>query len=156
MQVEAIVLGWREWLALPQLGIARIKAKVDSGARTSSLRVEYLEDCQRDGAHWLRFAVRPLRRLAKPVVCEAPAVDRREVCDSGGHVTLRWFIRTDLVLAGRRWPVEINLTPQSDMLFPLLLGRTALGGRFVIDPAASYRCGRPRAGASRRKARGSG
>lgn len=144
MQDQAIVLGWREWLTLPQLGIARIKAKVDSGARTSSLRVEFLEEYERGDARWLRFAVRPLRRAAAPVVCEAPAVDRREVCDSGGHVTRRWFIRTELALAGCRWPAEINLTPQSDMLFPLLLGRTALAGRFVIDPAASYRCGRPR------------
>ena len=141
---EAIVLGWREWLALPQLGIARIKAKIDSGARSSSLRVEYLEDYQRDGEYWLRFAIRPLRRSAEPIACEAPACDRREVRDSGGHATLRWFIRTDFVLGGRRYDAEINLTPQSDMLFPLLLGRTALAGRFVIDPAVSYRCGKPR------------
>ena len=144
MTGEAIVLGWREWLELPQLGVAAVKAKIDSGARTSSLRVDQLEAHERDGAHWLRFVVRPGRSTRSPVVCEAPAVDRREVCDSGGHVTLRWFIRTEFALAGRRWQAEINLTPQSDMLFPLLLGRTALGGRFVVDPAASYVCGRPR------------
>ena len=141
---EAIVLGWREWLALPQLGIGRIKAKIDSGARSSSLRVERLEEYRQDGAPWLRFAVRPLRRHAEPIVCAAPVSDRREVRDSGGHATLRWFIRTGFVLGGQRYDTEINLTPQSDMLFPLLLGRTALAGRFVIDPAASYRCGKPR------------
>ena len=141
---EAIVLGWREWLVLPQLGIDRIKAKIDSGARSSSLRVESLEAYERDGTSWLRFAVRAGRHARAPVVCEAVACDRREVRDSGGHMTLRWFIRTEFALADRRWQAEINLMPQSDMLFPLLLGRTALDGRFVIDPASSYRCGKPR------------
>ena len=153
---EAIVLGWREWLALPQFGIAAIKAKIDSGARTSSLRVESLEEYERDGARWLRFAIRTGRRSWAPVVCEAPAIDCRAVSDSGGHVTQRWFIRTDLALAGRRWPAEINLTRQSDMLFPLLLGRTALAGGFAIDPAASYRFGRPRRKRTMRDGGGSG
>jgi hypothetical protein len=141
---ELIVLGWREWLALPQFAIAAIKAKVDSGARTSALHVESLEEHERDGQRWLRFTVLTGRRGAEPVVCEAPALDRRAVSDSGGHVTLRWFINAEFELAGRRWVSEINLTSRRDMLFPLLLGRNALSGRFIVDPGTAYRCGRPR------------
>jgi hypothetical protein len=140
---EPIVLGWREWLALPQLGIAAIKAKVDSGARTSALHVDGLEEFRQDGRDWLRFVVTTGRRNARPVRCAAPAVDRRAVSDSGGHVTLRWFIRTEFELAGRRWEADINLASRSNMLFPLLLGRNALGG-FIVDPGGTYRHGRPR------------
>lgn len=144
MQSEPIILGWREWLALPQFGIAAIKAKIDSGARTSALHVESLEEYQRDGRQWLRFSVLTGRRGAAPVLCEAAAIDQREVSDSGGHVTLRWFIQIEFELAGQRWVAETNLTSRRDMLFPLLLGRNALGGRFIVDPGATYRCGRPR------------
>jgi hypothetical protein len=84
------------------------------------------------------------RRGAKPVLCEAPALERRAVTDSGGHKTLRWFIDTQFELAGQRWLAQVNLTSRRDMLFPLLLGRNALSGRFIVDPSAAYRCGRPR------------
>ena len=150
VQNEPIVLGWREWLALPQFGIAAIKAKIDSGARTSSLHVESLDEYEQDGEPWLRFAVLTGRRGEPPVHCIAPVADRRAVSDSGGHVTLRWFIRTEFELAGRRWESEMNLTSRLDMLFPLLLGRNALGGRFLVDSASSYRCGRPAARRRRR------
>ena len=144
MPSEPIILGWREWLAMPQFGIAAIKAKIDSGARSSALHVESLEEYLRDGQQWLRFSVLTGRRRAEPVLCEAPAVDRRAVSDSGGHVTLRWFIHAEFALAGQRWVAETNLTSRRDMLFPLLLGRNALGGRFIIDPGSAYRWGRPR------------
>ena len=141
--MDPIVLGWREWLALPQFGIAAIKTKIDSGARTSSLRVDAIDQYDRHGELRLRFLVATGRRKSGPVECDAAVVDRRNVSDSGGHVTLRWFIRTEFELAGRRWPAEINLTERGHMLFPMLLGRNALAG-FVVDPGASYRHGRPR------------
>ncbi|HSE12120.1 MAG TPA: RimK/LysX family protein [Rudaea sp.] len=153
LQNEPIVLGWREWLALPQFGIAAIKAKIDSGARTSSLHVESLDEYEQDGRPWLRFSVLTGRRGEPPVCCAVPAADRRAVSDSGGHVTLRWFIRTEVELAGQRWESEMNLTGRHDMLFPLLLGRNALSGRFLVDPAAAYRCGRPAARRRRRTPR---
>jgi hypothetical protein len=140
---EPIVLGWREWLALPKFGIVAIKAKIDSGARTSSLHVESLEEYVHEDRPWLRFAVLTGRRGEQAVHCTAAVADRRAVSDSGGHVTLRWFIRTEFEVGGRRWESEMNLTSRPDMLFPLLLGRDALRGRFVVDPAAAYRCGRP-------------
>lgn len=150
---EPIVLGWREWLALPQLGIAAIKAKIDSGARSSSLHVESLDEYEQDGRQWLAFTVLTGRRGEPPVCCVAPAADRRAVSDSGGHVTMRWFIHAEFELAGRRWQSEMNLTSRTNMLFPLLLGRNSLRGRFLVDAAASYRCGRPAARRRRRTAR---
>jgi hypothetical protein len=145
MQQHVTTLGWREWLALPGLGVAAIKTKLDTGARSSALHVEALEEIVRDGATWLRFAVRPGARGVAPVVCEARALDRRRVTDSGGHATERWFIRSEVELAGQRYPVEINLCDRRGMLFPLLLGRTALRRRFCVDAARSYTLGRTHA-----------
>ncbi len=141
---DPVAIGWREWLALPELAIPAIKAKIDTGARTSSLHVDTLETSERGGRTWLRFTISATgRRHAPRIECMAPAVARRAVTDSGGHVTQRWFIRTPIELAGQRFEAEINLTDRRNMLFPMLLGRLALGQRFIVDPAASYRCGRP-------------
>ena len=141
---EVVLIGWREWLALPALALPAVKAKVDTGALSSSLHVENLETFERDGRTWLCFAVAPRRRGGRLIRCEAPAWDRRDVTDSGGRTTLRWFVHTDILLGGRRFRAEINLTNRGDMLFPMLLGRSALRGRFRIDPQLSYVCGRIR------------
>jgi hypothetical protein len=138
------LIGWREWLALPQLGLLTLKAKIDTGARSSSLHVDDVEEYRHDGIAWLRFTVATGRRGVPHVRCAAPVFDRRDVTDSGGHVTSRWFIRTPIRLAGREWEAEINLTNRGNMLFPMLLGRSALHSRFRIDPQLSYTCGRPR------------
>ncbi|RDS82524.1 ATP-dependent zinc protease family protein [Dyella psychrodurans] len=135
---NVITLGWRERLALPQFGIASLKVKLDTGARSSSLHVDELEAFARDGATWLRFTVGLGRRSARHVHCEAPACDRRVVVDTGGGRSERWFIRTDVMLAGERFEVDMNLTDRRHMLFPMLLGRTALMGRFAVDPSLSY------------------
>ena len=140
---ETPTLGWREWLSLPELGIGAIKAKLDTGARTSSLCVVSLETFDRDGRLHVRFAVRPRRRGGRLVLGEAAVVDRRPVSDSGGHVTERWFIRTEVALGEHRFEADINLTDRRAMLFPLLLGRAALDGRFRVDPALSYSCAKP-------------
>lgn len=140
-----LILGWRERIALPQFGITAIKAKLDSGARSSALHVETLEAFSREGATWLHFALRVGRRHARHVQCETRAHDRRAVTDSGGGVTQRWFIETDIVLADSRFRIELSLTDRRGMLFPMLLGRTALAGRVVVDPARSYTARRPAA-----------
>ncbi|MBS0557126.1 MAG: ATP-dependent zinc protease [Proteobacteria bacterium] len=143
---EPLVIGWREWISLPQLGLAAIKAKADTGARTSSLHVMDIETFDRDGCAWLRFAVAPRRRSTRTVVCEAPALERRAVTDSGGATALRWFIRSTIVLGDERFDAEINLSDRGGMLFPMLIGRTALRGRFRVDPALSWACGRRKRG----------
>ncbi|WP_093288102.1 ATP-dependent zinc protease family protein [Solimonas aquatica] len=135
------VLGWREWFALPELGIVQIKGKLDSGARSSCLHSTAVE---RLGYAYLRFRLPPSGKTARERWCQAPLLGYRWVTDSGGHRELRPFIRTALAVAGERWPVEISLTARETMRFPLLIGRNALAGRFLIDPEQSYRCGRHR------------
>jgi hypothetical protein len=135
--MKATVLGWREWLALPQLGIAAIRAKIDTGARSSALHVEALTSFHADGVEYVQFALRT-GADDSPITCQAPVLDRRPVTDSGGHTTERVFIRTELSLAGHRFPIEINLTNRRNMLFPMLLGRTAMGGHYLVDPARSF------------------
>ena len=130
-------LGWREWLALPDLDLGAIRAKVDTGARSSALHVEYSEASVEDGVEWVCFGLRPSRR-ARMRECRALVVDRREVTDSGGKRSLRVFIRTTLQLGAQRYPIELNLTQRREMLFPMLLGRTALAGRWLVDPAGSF------------------
>ena len=140
---QLMTLGWRERLALPQLGIGMLKAKLDTGARSSSLHVDTLESFQRDGVTWLRFSLHLRRRELMTVRCEVLALDRRAVTDTGGRRTERWFIRSEVQLAGTRFDVDINLTDRRHMLFPMLLGRSALHGRFIVDPARSYTQLRP-------------
>jgi len=140
---DLMVLGWRERLSLPQLGIGLLKAKLDTGARSSALHVDTLETFARDGATWLRFGMHVGRRRPHEICCEAPALDRRVVTDTGGRRTERWFIRSAVQLAGQRFDIDLNLVDRRHMLFPLLLGRSALAGRFVVDPARSYTQPRP-------------
>jgi len=148
IQPGPIILGWRERLALPELGIGLLKAKLDTGARSSSLHVDTLESFQRAGETWLRFALSLRRRHPLEISCEAAALDRRIVTDTGGRRTERWFIRTQVILAGQSFSVDVNLTDRRHMLFPLLLGRSALIGRFTVDPALSYTQSRSPVGAS--------
>ena len=136
-----IVLGWREWAALPELGIARLRAKVDSGARSSALHVDCAMAFHDGGAPWVGFRISPGQR-GGVIEAVAPVFDEREVTDSGGHCTRRVFVRTTLSLAGVDRVVEINLSDRRGMLFPMLLGRTALARVFTVDPARSFLHGR--------------
>jgi hypothetical protein len=135
-----LTLGWREWLGLPALGIDRIRAKIDTGARSSALHVDHFETFQRDGVEHVRFSLQ-LDGAGDPRRCEARVTDRRPVTDSGGHRTERVFIRTGLVLGPLAFEVEMNLASRRNMLFPMLLGRTAMAGRCQVDPARSFLLG---------------
>lgn len=137
-----IVLGWREVAALPALGIVRLRAKIDTGARSSALHVEAQWRFTEAGAPWVGFRVCPRRGAAATVEARAPIHDEREVADSGGHRARRVFLRTTLRLAGTERMIEINLTDRRGMLFPMLLGRTAMEGVFTVDPSRSFLHGR--------------
>lgn len=138
-----LLLGWREWIALPQLGLTLVKAKVDTGARTSTLHAFYVDSFRRGGERYVRFGVHPVQRRTDIVVHgEALLVDQRRVTDSGGHREDRFVIQTPVVLAGREWPIEVTLTNRETMLFRMLLGRTALSGQVQVDPARSFLTGR--------------
>jgi hypothetical protein len=134
------VLGWREWVALPELGIDAIKAKIDTGARTSALHAYRITVFEDDGRRRVRFAVRPVQRRKQPEVeCIADVIDERMVTSSSGHRERRLVIRTPLDVGGRTWPIEITLTDRDEMSFRMLLGRQALRRRVLIDPGRSFR-----------------
>lgn len=142
---DRIVLGWREWVSLPALGLPWVRAKVDSGARSCALHVDAHWRFTEGGAPWVGFRVAP--GTGSPIESRAPVLEERQVTDSGGHRSRRAFLRTTLCLAGVEREVDINLSDRRGMLFPMLLGRTAMAGAFTVDPARSFLHGRPPGGA---------
>lgn len=136
---ELIMLGWREWVGFPDLGINQIKAKVDTGARTSCLHAFLVEPFERDGAPWVRFYIHPNQRNSSKVIsCEAPILEQRVVRDSGGHEELRYVIETVVSIGNNKHMVEVTLTDRDSMKFRVLLGRTALVEQYAVDPSGSY------------------
>ena len=134
--------GWREWVTLPALGVDKIKAKVDTGARTSALHAWHIHEVERNGEPWARFCVHPNQRtMDGEVWCEAPIVDHREVRNSGGKAEHRYVVETELELGPDRWPIELTLTSRDNMGFRMLLGRTAIRSKLLVDPARSYPLG---------------
>lgn len=139
-----IRIGWREWVALPQFNIRAIKAKVDTGARTSALHAYSVERFLYHGAPRVRFMLHPRRlRTDIAVACECDIMDERTVTDSGGHQERRIVIVTDIVLGCLRYPIELTITDRDTMRYRMLLGRSAMRDRLTVDPSLSYRAGRP-------------
>lgn len=139
-RISPVIIGWREWVGLPQLGIGRIKAKIDTGARTSAL---HAFDCElfqtRKKISRLRFAIHPIQKEAQTTLhCEADLVDKRWVIDSGGHRELRFVIHTKIAVGNFCWLSELTLTNRATMGFRMLLGRSAMKKRFIVDPSHSF------------------
>lgn len=143
---KPLELGWREWCALPELHIPAIKAKVDTGAKTSALHTFGVEPFTEDGMPWVRFYVHPLQRNESVVrECTAPVLDERLVSDSGGHREMRYVIETQVQIGGESRRIEMSLTNRDTMRFRMLLGRTAMTGGVAVFPERSYVNGRLRA-----------
>ena len=133
------VLGWREWVGLPEIGIDAIKAKVDTGARTSALHAFDVREEVRKGKHIVKFKMHPLQKNTEKIInCQAELLDKRVVTDSGGHREKRFVIKTIIAVGDITYPIELTLTDRDTMLFRMLLGRTAIAPRFMVDPKKSY------------------
>ncbi len=144
MSNQLSVLGWREWLALPDLNLPPIKAKIDTGARTSALHAFFVDPFKQGKQQWVRFGIHPHPHDSKLAVeCEAEVKDRRIISDSGGHKQRRYVIETSMVIGRERFTAELTLTNRDTMRFRMLLGRTAMNNRFIVNPAESYLQGKP-------------
>lgn len=147
-----MIIGWREWISLPDLSIPAIKAKIDTGARTSAIHVFDLEEFETKGRQMVRFGIHPLRKNnAITYWCEAPVLERKNVKNSGGRSEKRYVIQTNAQIGDLSWPINITLTNRDLMMFRMLLGRTALENHFLINPGSSYVTGRSLAKSYRSK-----
>ncbi len=136
-----LAAGWKEYIALPELGIGRLKAKLDTGARTSSLHVESFTSLETlpDGTELAEVTIATdRRRPERTITARVAVVGRVRVTDSGGHPEVRPVIETEMVLGPVRKRIRVTLTDRSGMLFRMILGRKALEGDFVVDTARKY------------------
>ena len=138
-QEQLPIIGWREQLALPDLGIREVKAKIDTGARSSALHAFDVETFNSNGKRMVRFKVHPYQRDAhRTVTAEAELLDQRQVRNSGGQTQVRPVIETTVDLNGDRWSIELTLTNRDVMGFRMLLGRQAVRRRFLVDAGRSF------------------
>ena len=134
------VIGWEEWLSLPFLGLPAIKAKVDTGAKTSALHAFLIEPFSEAGLPLVRFGIHPIPgRDNIEVFCTSPLIDRREVTSSNGDKETRYVITTPVMMGTRTWDIEVTLTNREGMAYRMLLGRQAIRDGMLVDPAASFR-----------------
>ena len=142
--IDKPVIGWREWVALPELGIAYIKPKIDTGARSSSLHASGIEEFSRGDKLFVRFRVHPIQRNRDfGVKAEAEVLEYRNIKSSSGQKSLRPVILTEIRILGQSWPIELTLADRDAMGFRMLLGREAIRGRFLVDAGRSFYGGKP-------------
>ncbi len=135
---DLMVIGWHECISLPVLGLENFAVKVDTGAKTTALHADDIEAFSKDGANWVRFRSPEVQGQA-PRVCEFPVFTKRDITNTSGSPETRIVIRTPMLLAGRKWKIDISLTDRGKMRFPLILGRRALRGHNVaVHPGKSY------------------
>ena len=139
-----IIVGWREWISLPDLGIKSIKAKMDTGAKTAALHTYFIEPVNNSEKPMVRFGIHPMQKSDKNgIICTADIFDERRIVDSGGHPELRYIIRTSILVGNKKWLIDLSLTNREQMRFRLLLGRTTISEQLIIDPKLSFTLGRP-------------
>jgi hypothetical protein len=138
-----INIGWREWVALPDLQVPTIKVKVDTGAKTSALHTFFLKTFKKNGVWRVRFGLHPVqKRKDIEIFGEAALLDQRFVRDSGGHREERCVIQTPIRMGAEEWPIEVTLASRETMVFRMLLGRSAMRGRITVHPNTSFKLGR--------------
>jgi hypothetical protein len=144
MSTPLIIIGWREWISLSDLELPPIKAKIDTGARTSALHAFFIDPYKKGKQQWIRFGIHPQQKNNDIAIeCDAPVKDRRIVTDSGGHKQRRFFIETQMKIGQTVFSAEMTLTNRDSMKFRMLLGRTAMTKRFLVNPELSYQQGKP-------------
>jgi len=144
-KIDLSVIGWREWVALPDLKIDQIKCKVDTGAKTSALHAYFIEPLKKSGCEYVRFGMHPVQKNSDTeVICTSKVHDQREITDSGGHREKRYVILTTIKLGQHNWQAEVTLTDRETMLFRMLLGRDAIKNQFIVNPTRSYLIGKKR------------
>jgi len=137
-----VLVGWREWAGLPDLGAGRIGAKIDTGAKGSALHAFKIKEFETDGVRHVEFWLHTLQgKEQREIFCHALIAGKRLIKSSNGLEEERIAIETDLRLGEQLWKINLTLTNRETMEFPLLIGRDALGGKFMIDPAESYLLG---------------
>ncbi|TRW27384.1 30S ribosomal protein S6--L-glutamate ligase [Flavobacterium zepuense] len=142
--LEKVIVGSEEWCAFPELGIPTIKARVDSGAKTSALHAINIAPFEREGESWVKFDINPIQNNSKAVIhCQAPLVDKRVVKSSSGYREQRYVIKSRIQVGDIDWDVEVTLTNRDSMGFRMLLGREAMSGRILVDPEQKYLLGQP-------------
>lgn len=133
------IIGWREWLDLPDLGITGIKAKIDTGARSSALHAFHIKEFEKNGQRMIDFQVHPYQKDKETTInCESKLLEWRNVKDSGGHKQDRPVILTPVKIGGQVWNIELTLTNRDVMGFRMLLGREAVRNRFLVHPGDSF------------------
>ena len=141
---ELKTIGWREWVKLPELGIKNIKAKVDTGARSSSLHAYDMKLYEVNGQEYVKFKVHPIQRNTKKIIeTKAAVLEHRKVRSSSGKAVLRPVILTQFEIFGISWPIELTLANRDEMGFRMLLGREAIRNRMLVDSGKSYYNGKP-------------
>jgi len=133
------LIGWREWVSLPALGVKEIKAKIDTGARSSSLHAVDMKFYKRNGNDYVKFKIHPKQKNTRKVIeTHAKVLEYRSIRSSNGHVSKRPIILTDIELHGQKWQIELALSNRDEMGFRMLLGRQSVKKKFLIDADNSY------------------
>lgn len=141
---QKVIVGSEEWCSLPSIGIPTIKARVDSGAKTSALHAINIKTYTKDNQEWVKFDVNPIQNNAKALIhCDAKLIDQRIVKSSSGFREKRYVIQTQVSLGGKTWEIEVTLTNRDSMGYRMLLGREAMSGRVMVDPEQKFVLGQP-------------